>query len=68
MAKNLKDVLTTLPAKRRAKVKQRANELTSFLSPEWHGLALKEAERAVDENQAGFVSLDAAKKKLRNGT
>jgi len=68
MAKNLNNVLTTLPAKRRAKVEQRANELSAFLSPEWHGLALKEAERAVAENQAGFVPLDAAKKVLRNGT
>lgn len=68
MGKNLNDVLTTLPAKRRAKVEQRAKELTAVLSPEWHRLALKEAERAVAENQAGFVSLGAAKKKLSNGT
>ena len=66
MAKNLNSVLTTLPAKRRAKVEQRTNELSAFFSPEWHGLALKEAERAVAENQAGFVSLDAARKVLRN--
>lgn len=31
-------------------------------SPEWHEQALKEAERAVADNQAGFVSWDAAKK------
>ena len=68
MVKNLNDVLTTLPAKRRAKVEQRANELTAFLSPEWHRLALKEAERAVAEKQAGFIPLGAAKKVLRNGT
>ena len=35
-------------------------------SPEWHGQALKEAERALAENQAGFVSWDAAKKALHN--
>lgn len=35
-------------------------------SPGWHGEALKEAEQAVAENQAGFVSWDAAKKVLRN--
>lgn len=68
MVMNLNDVLTALPAKHRAKVAQRANELSAFLSPEWHGLALKEAERAVAENKAGFIPLDAAKKALRNGT
>jgi hypothetical protein len=31
-------------------------------SPEWHEQALKEAGRAVADNQAGFVSWDAAKK------
>ena len=35
-------------------------------SPEWHEQALNEAERAVADNQAGFVSWDAAKKTLRN--
>lgn len=38
----------------------------TLTSPEWHGQALKEAEQAVTENQAGFVSWDAAKKALRN--
>lgn len=33
-------------------------------SPEWHALALKGAEQSVAENQAGFVSWDAAKKTL----
>ena len=36
-------------------------------SPEWHAQALQEAERALAENQAGFVSWDAAKKTLRDG-
>ena len=66
MAKNLNDVLAALPPKRRAKVKQRAGELSAFFLPEWHGLALKETERAVAENRAGFVSWDAAKKTLRS--
>jgi hypothetical protein len=35
-------------------------------SPEWHEQELKEAERAVADNQAGFVAWDAAKKTLRN--
>jgi hypothetical protein len=35
-------------------------------SPEWHEQSLQEAERAVADNQAGFVSWDAAKKVLRN--
>jgi hypothetical protein len=39
---------------------------TGITSPEWHEQALKEAERAVADNQAGFVSWDAAKKTLRN--
>jgi hypothetical protein len=34
-------------------------------SPAWHEQALNEAERAVADNQAGFVSWDAAKKTLR---
>jgi hypothetical protein len=33
--------------------------------PEWYALALKEAEQSVAENQAVFVSWDAAKKTLR---
>lgn len=37
-------------------------------SPEWHEQVLKEAERAVADNQAGFVSWDAAKKTLRNNS
>ena len=35
-------------------------------SPEWHEQELEEAERAVADNQAGFVAWDAAKKTLRN--
>jgi hypothetical protein len=35
-------------------------------SPEWHEQALKEAERAVADNQAEFVSWEAAKKALRD--
>lgn len=35
-------------------------------SPEWHEHALQEAERAVADKQAGFVSWDAAKTTLRN--
>lgn len=38
----------------------------ALASPEWHGEALKEAERAVAENQTSFVVWDAAKKALRN--
>jgi len=37
-------------------------------SPEWHAHALKEAERAVAENQTNFVSWDTAKKMLRDST
>lgn len=43
-----------------------ARDSASFSSPEWHAQALKEAEHAVAENQAGFVSWDAAKKTLRD--
>ncbi len=68
MARKIDDVMAALPAKRRAKVKQRADELSAFFSPKWHRLALKEAERSVAENRASFVSLETAKKKLRNGT
>lgn len=35
-------------------------------SPEWHAQALKDAERALAENQTHFVSWDAAKKLLRD--
>lgn len=37
-------------------------------SPEWHAQALQEAERAHAENQADFISWDAAKKALRDST
>jgi hypothetical protein len=37
-------------------------------SPVWHEQALKEAERAVADKQAGFVSWDAAKQTLRDST
>jgi hypothetical protein len=37
-----------------------------FASPEWHEQELKEAEQAVADSRAGFVSWDAAKKTLRN--
>ena len=40
----------------------------SLASPEWHAQALKEAERALAENQTHFVSWDAAKKMLRDST
>jgi hypothetical protein len=43
-----------------------SRDSAGFASPEWHEQALKEAERAVADNQAGFVSWDAAKKTLRN--
>jgi len=35
-------------------------------SPDWHAQALNEAEQAHANNQAGFVSWDAAKKILRD--
>lgn len=35
-------------------------------SPEWHAQALKDAERALAENQTHFVAWDAAKKTLRD--
>jgi hypothetical protein len=38
----------------------------ALASPEWHERELKEAERAVADNRAGFVAWDAAKKTLRN--
>jgi hypothetical protein len=43
-----------------------SHEPTEFASPEWHEQALKESELALNDNQAGFVSWDAAKKALRN--
>jgi len=38
----------------------------TFSSPEWHAQALKDAERALAENQTHFVPWDAAKKMLRD--
>jgi len=43
-----------------------ARDSVSLSSPEWHAQALTEAEHAVADNQAGFVSWDAAKKTLRD--
>jgi hypothetical protein len=43
-----------------------SREPAAITSPEWHEQALQEAERAVADSQAGFVSWDAAKKTLRN--
>jgi hypothetical protein len=43
-----------------------ARDSVTLSSPEWHAQALKEAERAHAENQANFVSWDAAKKMLRD--
>ena len=43
-----------------------ARDAETLPSPEWHAQALEEAEKAVAENQAGFVSWDAAKKVLRD--
>lgn len=40
----------------------------SLASPEWHAQSLKNAERALAENQTHFVSWDAAKKMLRDST
>ena len=37
-----------------------------IVSPEWHEQALREAEHAVADNRAGFISWDAAKQTLRN--
>ena len=45
-----------------------AHDSETLSSPEWHAQALKETERAHTENQADFVSWDAAKKMLREGT
>lgn len=38
----------------------------SLTSPEWHSHALKEAEQAVADKSAHFVSWEEAKKSLRN--
>ena len=38
----------------------------TLTSPEWHAQALKDAERALAENQTHFVSWEAAKKRLRD--
>lgn len=45
-----------------------ARDSATLTSPEWHAQALKEAERALAENQAGFVAWDVAKKTLRDST
>lgn len=42
-----------------------ARDSVTLSSPEWHAQALKEAEQAVADNRAGFVSWEAAKKTLR---
>ena len=36
-----------------------------FESPAWHGLALRETERAVKEGKADFIEWEKAKKLLR---
>ncbi len=41
-----------------------SRDFEALSSPEWHAQALKEAERALAENQTYFVSWDAAKKIL----
>lgn len=43
-----------------------ARDSVTLSSPEWHAQALKEAECAHAEDQANFVSWDAAKKTLRD--
>lgn len=43
-----------------------SHDAALLASPEWHAQALQEAEHAVSQNQAGFVSWDAAKKTLRD--
>jgi hypothetical protein len=43
-----------------------SREPASFASPEWHGQALKEAERAVDDGSARFIPWEEAKQTLRN--
>jgi len=39
-----------------------SRDAETFSSPEWHAQALKEAERALAENQTHFVSWETAKK------
>lgn len=43
-----------------------AHDSETLSSPEWHAQALKNAEHAYAENNAYFVSWDAAKKMLRD--
>jgi hypothetical protein len=43
-----------------------SRDTVTLSSPEWHAQALKEAEHALAENQASFLSWDAAKKVLRD--
>lgn len=43
-----------------------SRDSVTLSSPDWHAQALKDAERALEDNQAGFVSWDAAKKALRD--
>lgn len=45
-----------------------SRDTETLSSPEWHAQALKEAERALAENQTHFVSWDAAKEMLRDST
>ena len=45
-----------------------SRDAETFASPEWHAQALKDAERALAENQTHFVPWDAAKKMLRDTT
>ena len=45
-----------------------SRDAETFSSPEWHAQALKEAERALAENQSHFVSWETAKKMLRDST
>src|SRR5450631_2050481 len=43
-----------------------ARDTVPFASPEWHAEKLKDAEVAVAEGRAHFVSWEIAKKKLRD--
>lgn len=43
-----------------------AHDPVALSSPDWHALALQEAERAHAENQTDFISWEAAKKLLRD--
>jgi hypothetical protein len=43
-----------------------ARDTVPLASPEWHAEKLKDAEVAVAEDRAHFVSWDLAKKKLRD--